>query len=410
MKKKTVRGIWKHPKTDNWIARYKSREGKWINRSTGTSDAAEAERISDGWRIQADRDRNFQTSQLSSGGITDAVARAERLARLGRLDAHAARDLINDLLCAAGQSPLDSVSNKSWCETWRKSKQGSVKERSQWKYEQVCRDWVRFLGGKADRATESVAKSDVVAYRTWLARCGLAPRTVNQTVKLLRGIYGQAVESGHLGRNPFVGVDRLRETLEDTQRIPFSSAEVSALIEMAEGDWKGLVILAATTGLRLMDAVRLTYQNLDRMNELIRVKTEKTGTVLTLPIHPRFSDWLKQRYSGSSEAALFPSLAKMSGAGKSGLSMSFKRLMKRAKIEPGVARPAAENSRGRSVSRKSFHSLRHFAATQFATNGVRAEIARAITGHADAETHANYVTADLDALRAAVQAIRLSTQ
>lgn len=302
---------------------------------------------------------------------------------------------------------MDSVSNKSWCETWRKSKQGSVKERSQWKYAQVCKDWLDFLGRKADEPLESVSKADAVEYRTSLSGGGLAPRTVNQTIKLLRGIYGQAVEAGHLGRNPFVGVDRLREAPDKSQRVPFTPAEVAALIEAAEGDWKGLVILAATTGLRLMDAARLVYKDLDWQQQVIRVKTAKTGAELTLPIYPQFSKWLHERASGSLNEFVFPSLATMSGPGKSGLSMSFKRLMDRANVSAEVARPAAEKSRGRSFSQKSFHSLRHFAATQLATNGGRAEIARAITGHADPEMRANYVTADLNALRAAVLTIKL---
>jgi integrase len=57
--------------------------------------------------------------------------------------------------------------------------------------------------------------------------------------------------------------------------------------------------------------------------------------------------------------------------------MAFKRLMERAEISAGVAREAKEKSRGRMTSQKSFHSLRHFAATQLASNGVRADIARA---------------------------------
>jgi integrase len=88
--------------------------------------------------------------------------------------------------------------------------------------------------------------------------------------------------------------------------------------------------------------------------------------------------------------------------------MAFKRLMDRAEVSAGVARQAKDKSRGRTTSQKSFHSLRHFAATQLATNGVRAEIARAITGHADADTHANYITADIESLRAAVGNIRLT--
>ena len=111
-----MRGIWKHPKTDNWIARYRGSEGKWVNRSTGTKDGKEAERIAAQWKLDAERDRERQTAEISPAGISDTVARAERLARGGRLDAHAARDLINDLLAAAGQETLDAVTNRAWCD------------------------------------------------------------------------------------------------------------------------------------------------------------------------------------------------------------------------------------------------------------------------------------------------------
>jgi integrase len=403
-----MRGIWKHPKTDNWIARYRGGEGKWVNRSTGTTNGKEAERIAAQWKIEAERERERQTADISPAGISDAVARAERLARGGRLDAHAARDLINDLLTASGQETLDAVTSRAWCETWRASKAGAVKDRSRWKYEQVSRDWLAFLNGKGEKPLEAVTRADVIAYRDRLANEGLAARTVNQTVKLLRGIYAEAVEQGQLGRNPFAGVDSLREEAEGVGRVPFTTAEVSALIDKAEGDWRGMVIVAASTGLRLMDGARLKWRNLDLEAGLIRVKTAKTGATLTLPIHPAFAAWLAEQPRGIGAAPVFPTLANKGGAGKSGLSMAFKRLMERAEVAAGVARPAKEKGRGRTTSQKSFHSLRHYAATQLASNGVRADIARAITGHADAAQHSNYVTADADAMRSAVGGIRLS--
>ncbi len=403
-----MRGIWKHPKTENWIARYRGAEGKWLNRSTGTADGKEAERIAAQWKIQAERERDRQTADVSPAGITDTVARAERLARGGRLDANAARELINDLLAAAGQETLNAMTNRRLCETWRASKVGAVTDRSQWKYDQVSRQWLEFLNGKGDKMLEAVSREDTLAYRDRLAKEGLSSRTVNQTIKLLRSIYSEAVEEGHLGRNPFVGVRDLRETGTDVRRMPFTIDDVQALIKVAEGDWKGLIILAATTGLRLMDAARLKWRQLDLQAGLIRIKTSKTGAELTLPIHPHFSKWLRKQTRGIGAAAVFPTLANKGGAGKSGLSMAFKRLMERAEISGGVARMAREKSRGRTTSQKSFHSLRHFAATQLASAGVRAEVARQITGHADAGSHANYVNADIDALRGAVNGIRLS--
>jgi integrase len=401
-----MRGIWKHPKTENWIARYRGANGKWVNRSTATSNAEEAERVAAGWKLEAERERARQVSNLSAGGITDTVARAERLARSGRLDAQSARSLINDLLTAAGQEPLDAVTNRAWCDGWKDGKAGSVKQRSQWKYDQVSRDWLKFLNGKADKPLEAVSKAEAISFRDRLTKAGLAARTVNQTVKLLRGIYSEAVEAGHIGRNPFTGIKPLLQDPEGTARLPFTVEDVATLIKTAEGDWKGLVILAATTGLRLMDAARLSWRSLDLTAGVISIKTAKTGVTLTLPLHPGFAAWLAAQTRGIGAAPVFPSLANKGGAGKSGLSMAFRRLMERAKIEAGVGRAA--EGRGRTFSTKSFHSLRHFAATQLATASVRPEIARQITGHADAETHANYITADLAALRGAVNSIRLS--
>jgi len=133
-----------------------------------------------------------------------------------------------------------------------------------------------------------------------------AARTVNQTVKLLRGIYTEAVEQGHLGRNPFAGVDSLREKGEGVAHVPFTTADVAALIETAEGDWKGLVILAATSGLRLMDAARMKWAKLDLNTGLIRVKTAKRGAALTLPIRPTFSGWLATQPRGIGAARCSP--------------------------------------------------------------------------------------------------------
>lgn len=409
MKKKTFDSIWRHPKTQNWYARYKAADGRWVNRSTGTADAEEAERTAAGWKLQAERERAQKASVLSPGGIGDAVTRAERLARLGRLDAHAARDIINDLLSASGQETLDAITNRAWCENWQKSKAGAVTERTRWKYDQVTRNWLEFLKGKGERPLEAVTRADTVAYRDLLAKEGLAPQTANHTIKMLRSIYAEAVEQGHLGRNPFAGVGKLREDTESARRSPFTVKEVTDLLKAADGDWKGMILLSSTTGLRLMDAARLTWKKLDLREGTIQTKTSKTGAELTLPIHPELEKWLKTQTRGIGAAPVFPTLANKGGPGKNGLSMAFRRLMDRAGISAGVARSAKEETRGRTTSQKSFHSLRHFAASQLAVNGVRPEIARAITGHADAESHANYVTADLDAKRAAVNAIPIQS-
>ncbi len=400
--------IWQHPKTVNLIARFRGANGKTVNRSTGTPDKVEAKRIASGWESEAARERAKQTAEVSPGGISDTIAKAERMARQGRLNPASARDLINDLLAAAGQQAIDAVTNRTWCSDWKASKKGAVTERTRMKYDQVSRDWLTFLGQKADNPMETTAKADALGFRDKAIKGGLSARTANQAVKLLRGIYAEAVEQGHISRNPFAGVDALREDSEESKREPFTVSEVAQLIKTAEGDWRGLVILAASSGLRLMDAARLQWKSVDLEHGLLRVTTGKTKAKLMLPIHPEFKDWLEKQTVGIASAPVFPTLASKGGAGKSGLSMAFKRIMERAEVVAGIAREADEKGRGRSTAKKSFHSLRHFAVTQLAAAGVRGDVAMQITGHSDVASHSGYVGHDADAMLAAVRTIRLT--
>src|SRR5215469_5170292 len=193
--------IWKHPKSVNWFARYRGAEGKTINRSTGTRSRSDAGLIARSWEIEAARERNNHKPDISPSGISDTIARAERLAREGRLDAGAVRDLISDLLRAAGQQSLDAITHRKWCDAWIASRATAVKKRSKMKYEQSCRDWLAFLKQTADKPLETATKLQAVAYRDRLANDGLAPDTVNQTIKILRSVYKSAVEEGYLGRN-----------------------------------------------------------------------------------------------------------------------------------------------------------------------------------------------------------------
>jgi integrase len=405
--------LWQHPKTSNWIARFRGAAGKTVNRSTGITAKADALLIAKGWELEAARERDKQRQQadasISTSGISDVIARAERMARQGRLNAATAREIINELLIAAGQATIAAVTERGWCEAWLAGKAGTVAPVSLKAYQTRCKGWLRYLGRKADASLDTITKEDVIGFRNALVADKLWTDTINQTVMFLRNVHQAAVEQGHLGRNPFAGIDTLqarRDVTKAARREPFSIAEVGALLKAADNDWRGMVLLAATTGLRLMDAARLTWKTIHVEQGVIRVTTAKTGAELTLPTHPLFAEWLAVQPRGIANAPVFPALHRQQRGGTAGLCVQFRALMQAAGVVAEMAHTG--KGKGRNKSKKSFHSLRHFAATQLASNGVRADIARAITGHSDAETHANYVTPDLDAMRGAVHAIRLS--
>ena len=93
-------------------------------------------------------------------------------------------------------------------------------------------------------------------------------------------------------------------------------------------------------------------------------------------------------------------LAGKSGAGKSGLSMAFKRLMLKAGIVGEIARRGT--GAGRTTNTLSFHSTRHFFVSALSAEGVPSDVRQRLAGHTDAKTHAIYATHEIESMRAAV--------
>jgi len=76
---------------------------------------------------------------------------------------------------------------------------------------------------------------------------------------------------------------------------------------------------------------------IDWEEQKITVLTRKTHKDVTVPIHPGFASWLQEQTRGIGKAPVFPRLAGKSGAGKSGLSMQFKRIMDAPKSKDEIA-------------------------------------------------------------------------
>src|SRR5262249_31129727 len=169
------------------------------------------------------------------------------------------------------------------------------------------------------------------------------------------------------------------------------------------GDWKGVILCAYCTGLRLRDVTELRWNAINWQEQTIKVITRKTGKKVTVPIHSKFAAWLKKQTRGIGKAPVFPSLAGKSGAGKSGLSMQFKRIMERAGIRGRLLREA--EGQGRSQHSLSFHSLRHSFNSAMANAGVSQEIRQELTGHSSADMNKIYTHNDLQPLRNAIAAI-----
>lgn len=89
---------------------------------------------------------------------------------------------------------------------------------------------------------------------------------------------------------------------------------------------------------------------------LLRIETEKTGTVVVLPMHSDFAQRLAGRPRGIGKAPVFPELAGKRISGGHGLSAQFRAIVEAAGI---TGRVVTREGKGRATNSKTFHVLRH---------------------------------------------------
>jgi hypothetical protein len=179
----------------------------------------------------------------------------------------------------------------------------------------------------------------------------------------------------------------------------FTPEHIQHLLEVAEGDWKRLILSGYFTGGRLVDLARLIWGDIDLSEKTITFAQGKTGSSVQIPIHQDlYEHLLELPRSDRPKEPVFPKLFNRPGAGKSGLSISFKRLMACAGIDDGLARKK-DGKFGRNVPRLSFHSLRHSFSSAMANADVPLEIRQKLTGHASRDMNKQYTHLELETVR-----------
>jgi integrase len=307
--------------------------------------------------------------------------------------------------------PLHFRTAREHLNEWVESKKNETELRTYWKYRQIADEFLAHLGVKADRLLREITPTDIRSWRDALKRKGLAAPTVNDAIKTLRMPFKAAHDAGYIDINPCTknSVRPVRDDARNVDKDVFTPEQIAGLINAAPSeDWKGAILCGYYTGLRLRDVADLQWNAIDLEEQTILVTPRKTRKDVTVPIHLELASWLRNQTRGIGKAPVFPSLADKSGAGKSGLSMQFKRIMEHAKIKGRLLREAT--GAGRSQSSLTFHSLRHSFNSAMANAGVTSEIRQKLTGHASAQMNSQYTHHEMEELRAAVAVIpRIST-
>jgi integrase len=350
-----------------------------VRKSTKKRKRVEAKEILDAWQKTADR------------------------AAAGNLDQARIREIVLETVERVTGKRTDSPTISEWLERWIRAERGAVAAGTMMRYEQIVRDFLSSIGTQAHAPLETLSTDTILGFKErWLSG-GRSPRTVNQTMKILKRPFKIALDEGLIDRNPVAAVRPIRTS--SAKKGVFSPGQIQRLLEAAQGDWKGLILSGYFTGGRLVDLAKLTWDDVDLSEKTITFVQKKTGASVQIPIHEDlYEHLLELPRSDRPKKPVFPKLFDKPGAGKSGLSMSFKRLMVRAGIDDGLARKK-DGKLGRNVSRLSSHSLRHSFNSAMANADVPLEIRQKLTGHASKDMNKQYTHLELETVRRAVDSI-----
>jgi len=304
------------------------------------------------------------------------------MGREGRLSEHQARQVVADIYMRANAAALPTGTVKEFLDNWLSRKGLEVAESSLVEYQQAARLFMEYLAGKAAKSIDSITGREVAGYRAHLAK-RVSGATVNKHLKIMRGAWKQALREGLMRENVFDRVDLVRESRN--RRRAFTLDELRRILEVCDGEWRGVVLFGLYTGQRLGDCAGLTWDNVDPVAGELRIITTKTHRPMSIPLAEPLAAYILTLPAGDRTGApLFPGMAetlKVSGTGT--LSRQFSELLARAGL---VDRKTHEGAgKGRDARRTSgglsFHCLRHTATSLLKNAGVSDVVAREIIGH-----------------------------
>lgn len=353
-----------------------------------------------------------QLAQRTTGKVEDMVTRllaARQHASEERTAEPHARKLIGDIVERATGRPLEACKVRDWLTDWIEGKKLSKAEGTALRYGQAVDTFLASLGESAHKDLNTLRTKDIQTFYKAERKEGKSVQTVALEVKVIKSALRAATKQGFLKTNPAEAFEFPAEAEAGAvERETFSPAEVAALIEAAETkDWKGVIRLAYFTGMRLGDCVNLRWRDVNLAGSVIVYVPRKTARrkskAITVPMHPELEAELSAMTGadGSPEAFVFASLAGKTSAGRSGLSMTFSRIMERAGVDSAVKRE--KSGKGRTVRARTFHALRHSFVTSLANAGVSFEHRKLLAGHVEDAMTANYTHDQTDQLRKSVE-------
>ncbi len=272
-------------------------------------------------------------------------------------------------------------------------------------------DWQQFMGffqGYYGHTMElsSLIHMTLTDLRAWLAdrhQKGLHARSTARSLSGIKSFFRFLQKNNYLEHHPLFSIrpPRLKKTLPRPLSMDQALALINDISQISNQTWIGqrdraLFMLIYSTGLRLGEALNLTYKDLSSQDYLtIRGKGEKFRKVPFLPkIRLELEAYCQLcPFSFSSESPLF-----LGAQGKKLSPTIAERQMQRYRIFVGLPDWATP------------HALRHSCATHLMHSSSDLRAIQELLGHASPSTTQIYTDIDKDYLLRAYQAAHPRSQ
>ena len=375
-----------------WNAKFKGPHGTVWTLTTELREKKPARSLARAWERTAETGYN--------GHLTHAKAQKflAECAEITRGDGYRkSEEFLDECLRISTGSGLNIPTAERYFRDWLEAKEqlGRTSESTVTRYAPILNRFVAFLPQVRRRSPlASITASDIDGSLHAEKARGLSNVTANAGMRVQRIVFNTARRKGVITTKPAEAVDLLQE--EPDKRLPFTLDEVRALLDVADTEWRGVILLGFYAGMRLGDAARLTWANVDLENRVVVFEAQKTSrpkkganknTVVDL--HPDLMGYFGGlTMSDNPRSPIFPDLSRRPVGSANGLSAGFHRLMDKA----GILAPlgAAKEKAGSVFRAPSFHSLRHAFVTQLHCSGVPIEVRKELAGHSSDAMSLNY--------------------
>lgn len=331
--------LYKQKGSKYWYARFKNHRGKWVSKSTGTTNKSIAKQLEREWFNESVKERELGLEKITNISLAKFIDVYEEDRAVSHAEDTVAIDkrALTQLLEVIG--PIKSIAD--------------------------------------------ITSDDIAKYKRSQKNKGLSPYTINKRLRHLGTAFRWAIKHNYTRINPTTEVSKLQTPQKLPREIP--KEDVKTLIEESQGKWVGDYIRAAAYGgFRSGEIVGISEDAIDFTNGFVAVRG-KFGKERQVPLFPSLKSLFEEILSRSEKEDL--RYLRKSGHDGRAPGMLFYQVHKTTSIYHAFKDIIEEKwPNDEKRNRYRFHDLRHTFATNYLRNGGSLEKLRKILGHEKIQT------------------------